>query len=73
LGSFFLTILNAHPKAYLGAKTPPKSFAIKEMTENFQELFGTLSDGKSRDCGNWKRLVGAAPIKTCMMILKPIR
>jgi hypothetical protein len=73
LGSLFWTILNANLKAYLGAKTLPKSFAMKEMTENFQELFGTLSDEKSRDCGNWKRLVGGAPIKTCMMTLKPIR
>jgi len=39
-------------------KTPPKNFAMKETTQNFQELFGTLSDGKSQDCGNVKRLVG---------------
>jgi hypothetical protein len=55
LGSLFWTILNADLKAYLGAKTLPKSFAMNEMTENFQELFGTLSDEKSRDCGNWKK------------------
>ncbi len=33
---------------------------MKEMTQNFQELFGTFSDEKSRDCEIGKGLLGGS-------------
>jgi len=50
---------------------------MKETTQNFQELFDTLSDGKSQDCGNVKRLVwgggGGRPNKFFMFFLNQIK